>query len=78
MLDIFKEVHQNQPDSVLLLVGDTSEESVFLTEVKQKIKEYGLEDSIRLLGRRDDVNKIMQAADILVMPSFLKALPLWA
>ena len=74
LLDIFKEVHQNQPDSVLLLVGDTSEESVFLTEVKQKIKEYGLEDSIRLLGRRDDVNKIMQAADILVMPSFFEGL----
>lgn len=74
LLDIFKKVHQNQPDSVLLLVGDTSEESVFLTEVKQKIKEYGLEDSIRLLGRRDDVNKIMQAADILVMPSFFEGL----
>ena len=74
LLDIFKEVHQNQPDSVLLLVGDTSEESEFLTEVKRKIKEYGLEDSVRLLGRRDDVNKIMQAADVLVMPSFFEGL----
>lgn len=74
LLDIFKEVHAIQPDSVLLLVGDTTEESEFLTEVKRKIKVYGLENSVRLLGRRDDVNKIMQAADVLVMPSFFEGL----
>ncbi|MDU2180798.1 MAG: glycosyltransferase [Veillonella sp.] len=74
LLDIFKEVHSIQPDSVLLLVGDTTEESEFLTEVKRKIKAYGLENVVRLLGRRDDVNKIMQAADVLVMPSFFEGL----
>ena len=74
LLDIFKEVHAIQPDSVLLLVGDTMEESEFLTEVKRKIKEYGLANAVRLLGRRDDVNKIMQAADVLVMPSFFEGL----
>lgn len=74
LLDIFKEVHGIQPDSVLLLVGDTTEENEFLTEVKRKIKAYGLENVVRLLGRRDDVNKIMQAADVLVMPSFFEGL----
>lgn len=74
LLDIFKEVHSIQPNSVLLLVGDTTEESEFLTEVKRKIKAYGLENVVRLLGRRDDVNKIMQAADVLVMPSFFEGL----
>lgn len=74
LLDIFKGVHRIQPDSVLLLVGDTTEESEFLTEVKRKIKAYGLENVVRLLGRRDDVNKIMQAADVLVMPSFFEGL----
>ena len=74
LLDIFKEVHSIQPDSVLLLVGDTTEESEFLTEVKRKIKAYGLENVVRLLGRRDDVHKIMQAADVLVMPSFFEGL----
>lgn len=74
LLDIFKEVHAIQPDSVLLLVGDTTEKSEFLTEVKRKIKEYGLANAVRLLGRRDDVNKIMQAADVLVMPSFFEGL----
>lgn len=74
LLDIFKEVHSIQPNSVLLLVGDTTEESEFLTEVKRKIKAYGLEHVVRLLGRRDDVNKIMQAADVLVMPSFFEGL----
>lgn len=74
LIDIFKEVHGIQPNSVLLLVGDTTEESEFLTEVKRKIKAYGLENVVRLLGRRDDVNKIMQAADVLVMPSFFEGL----
>ena len=76
LIDIFKEVHGIQPNSVLLLVGDTTEESEFLTEVKRKIKAYGLENVVRLLGRRDDVNKIMQAADVLVMPSFFEGLTL--
>lgn len=76
LLDIFKEVYGIQPNSVLLLVGDTTEESEFLTEVKRKIKAYGLEHVVRLLGRRDDVNKIMQAADVLVMPSFFEGLTL--
>ena len=74
LLDIFKEVHSIHPDSVLLLVGDTTEESEFLRDVKRKIEEYGLENSVRLLGRRDDVNRIMQAADVLVMPSFFEGL----
>ena len=74
LLDIFTEVHSIQPDSVLLLVGDTTEESEFLRDVKRKIGEYGLENSVRLLGRRDDVNRIMQAADVLVMPSFFEGL----
>lgn len=74
LLDIFKEVYAIQPNSVLLLVGDTTEESELLTEVKRKIKEYGLANAVRLLGRRDDVNKIMQAADVLVMPSFFEGL----
>ena len=74
LLDIFKEVHRIHPDSVLLLVGDTTEETEYLSEVKRKIREYGLDDSVRLLGRRDDVNRIMQAADVLVMPSFFEGL----
>ena len=71
LLDIFKEIHR---DSVLLLVGDTTEETEYLFEVKRKIREYGLDDTVRLLGRRDDVNRIMQAADVLVMPSFFEGL----
>ncbi len=74
LLDIFKEIHRIHRDSVLLLVGDTTEETEYLFEVKRKIREYGLEDSVRLLGRRDDVNRIMQAADVLVMPSFFEGL----
>ena len=74
LLDIFKEIHRIHRDSVLLLVGDTTEETEYLFEVKRKIREYGLDDTVRLLGRRDDVNRIMQAADVLVMPSFFEGL----
>lgn len=74
LLDIFKEIHRIHRDSVLLLVGDTTEETEYLLEVKRKIREYGLDDTVRLLGRRDDVNRIMQAADVLVMPSFFEGL----
>ena len=38
-------------------------------ELKQQIKELGIEDRVIMLGYRKDINKIMQVSDIFLLPS---------
>lgn len=43
-------------------------------EYEEKIKEFGLEDRVRLLGFRRDIPNILNAADLYLMPSFREGL----
>lgn len=70
LIDIFNEVHKENPDSVLLLVGDGE----LREKVKKKVKEFGLMDSVIFTGVRDDVPDLMQAMDIFVFPSRFEGL----
>lgn len=72
-IEIAKELVKRIPDVKFLLIGagGTCEATV-----REKVKEYGLEDNIVLTGRRNDVNRLLQAMDIMVMPSVHEGLPL--
>ncbi|MBD7916454.1 glycosyltransferase [Clostridium sp. Sa3CUN1] len=37
--------------------------------IKEMIKEYGIEDNVKILLRRDDVNKLLQGIDLFIFPS---------
>lgn len=65
IIDIFKEVCEKEPNSILLLVGDGPLEE----EIKKKVNSLGLEDKVKFLGARDNVNDLMQAMDVFLMPS---------
>lgn len=71
LIDIFAALHQLQPDSVLLLAGSGELEE----EIRQKVKDLGLEESIRFLGLRKDIPDLMNAMDVFVLPSFFEGLP---
>ena len=71
LIDIFRQIYTQNPNAVLLLVG----EGVLMDEIKQKVKEYQLEQSVKFLGLRDDVERIMQAMDVFVFPSLYEGLP---
>lgn len=43
--------------------------------LKKKISELKLENQIKLLGFRDDINEILKAADVFVFPSYREGLP---
>lgn len=72
LIEIFQHYHDFNPDSLLIIVGIGPLE----TEIKKLVKEKGLEKSVIFTGVRTDVNRILQAFDIFVMPSFYEGLPL--
>ena len=74
LLETFKQVVEINSKYKLLLVGN----GVLEKEIKSKIKELKLEDSVIILGVRNDVKNILSAADIFVLPSLFEGLPVVA
>lgn len=71
LVEGFQIFHKNHPDSVLLLVGDGE----LRPTVQAQVEALGMTDCVRLMGQRNDVAEIMQAADLLVLPSLREGLP---
>lgn len=65
LIDIFAAVAKRSPDAILLLMGSGPLEE----QVRRKVNELGLADRVRFLGVRSDVNRILQAVDVFVLPS---------
>lgn len=77
LIDVFDNVNKQHPDSKLLLIGGgkPKEEMEMKAAIKKKVQELGLQDKVSFLGIRDDVNELMQAMDLLVMPSVSEGFP---
>ena len=71
LIDIFNEYHKLNSNSLLLLVGQGPLEE----EIKEKVKKLELEDSVKFLGQRNDVNKLYQAFDLFLLSSLYEGLP---
>ena len=74
LVNVFSEFYKKYPTSVLLLIGDGE----LMEEVKNQVKKLGLTDCVMFLGNRGDVDRLMQAADLLLMPSRFEGLPVSA
>ena len=44
-------------------------------EIKNQVHEFGLNNKVKFLGNREDVNELYQAMDVFVMPSFFEGVP---
>lgn len=71
LVDVFREVHKREPNSILLLVGTGG----LMDAVREKVQNLGLQDSVHLIGDRKDVYRVMQAMDIFILPSLFEGLP---
>ncbi len=65
-------LRKKRPDAVLLLVGGGDLEP----EVRRQAAVLGVEDALRFLGLRDDVQELMQAMDVFALPSRFEGLGL--
>ncbi|ELA96443.1 glycosyltransferase family 1 protein [Enterococcus faecium] len=71
LIDIFNEVHKQKENSILLLAG----QGPLMGEMKEKVKILGIENSVKFLGQRNDINELYQAFDIFCLPSLYEGLP---
>lgn len=67
LIDIFREIHLQIPETHLLLIGAANEE--YKDKVIDKIKQYNLEKNVSFLGMKKNIDKIINAIDIIVHPS---------
>lgn len=70
LIDIFNKLLKINEDSVLIIAGDGD----LMPEVKVKVKEYGIEDSVLLLGSCRNVEELYQAMDLFILPSRFEGL----
>lgn len=70
LIHIFKEIIELRPDAILLLVGKGTKEQ----EIRQLADKLGVDNSIIYTGVRSDVNELLQAMDVFVLPSLFEGL----
>ena len=74
LVDIAKEIKSRALDMKVVLIG-TGER---LEQIKQEVKDYGLENIVVFLGATDKVRNYLMAFDCFVMPSLYEGLPVSA
>jgi glycosyltransferase involved in cell wall biosynthesis len=65
ILDIFREIKQAHPDSILLLIGDGENRE----DIEAQIKREKLEGAVVLEGMVENVFDYVQAMDVFLFPS---------
>lgn len=71
LLEIFKKVYEKDKSAVLLLFG-TGE---LMDPIKKKAAKLEISEAVIFYGTTDQMSRMWQAADILVMPSLYEGLP---
>ena len=71
LIDVFAEIARLRADSVLILIG----EGPLLTDVKEKVRQFKLEQQVKFLGVRNDVADLYNVMDVFVLPSLYEGLP---
>lgn len=70
MIQVFAEFLKKQPNSELWIVG----EGELKEAMHQEVERLGIESAVKWLGRRNDVEQMMQGMDLLLQPSLFEGL----
>ena len=71
-VETHKHVIARRPDAKLVLVGEGPERP----KIEEAIRARGLESSVRLLGLRKDIPRLIRASDIFLLTSVSEGIPL--
>ena len=75
LIDIFEQIHRINPNTALLLVGGGEQDDALKNQIRQKVENLGLSDSVHFLGVRSDVEDVLQAFDLFLLPSLFEGFP---
>lgn len=73
LIDIICETKKIIPEAKFLLIGGHGE-GTLEQDVREKIRKLNLQDDVLFLGVRDDVNELLQAMDLFLLPSHFEGL----
>lgn len=73
LLSVFAEVRRRRPAASLLLVGPA--DGSMERRVRRRAVELGIADRVVFCGQRDDVPRLLRAADAMIFPSRWEGLP---
>ena len=71
LIKIFNELLRKNENYVLVLVGIGNT----LDPIKKEVEELNIDKNVRFLGVRKDVNRLLQAFDLFMLPSIFEGLP---
>lgn len=71
LIDIFKEIAKSEPRAKLMIIGHGELEDKML----EKIRDYGIENQVLFLGKREDIHQFYNAMDCFLLPSLYEGLP---
>lgn len=71
LIDIFYEIKKEKENAILVLCGEGEKEG----EIREKVENMGLGDSVKFLGIRADIPEILSAMDVFVFPSLYEGMP---
>lgn len=77
LLHIFAEVKRRNSNSKLVIIGggDSKKEVAYRERFMQRVRTMQLQDSVIFTGVRSDVERIMQAFDVFLLPSYSEGFP---
>ncbi len=71
-IEFFSKFIEKRPNSTLLLVGIGE----LWEEIENLVQKYHLESKVKFLGLRNDIENLLQAMDLFILPSRFEGLPL--
>lgn len=71
LVEIFSEIKKRIPEAVLLLRGEGELKEI----IESQIVQLNLQESVKIIGRIDNIGKILSAMDIFLMPSLYEGFP---
>lgn len=74
VLELLPDILDKIPEAILVMAGNGPEAEC----LARRVRELGLEEQVRLLGRRADVERLYQAFDVFFLPSFTEGYPVAA
>ena len=72
LLEVYKKIQLKEKNTKLLLIG----KGELQKDIENEIKIEKLENNVTILGERNDVENLMQAMDVFLLPSLFEGLPI--